>query len=307
MATDRRVFIRNFLVGAGLISVFPREMLAQSLCEVEHPLMPPNTKFKGMCHNCGMMRPMWARTWHSYELSGQQLEVCSLHCLAESSINSGTTPQNLQVALYLEPEKSLPVERVFYVVGSKAPGTMTMQSKLAFVSKEKAEAFAKECGGKVVPFNEAYQAAVATIAKENQMIERNRISSGKIVEPGDKDGCVVCGMYPARYPKNKCQLQTADGAVVHFCCTQCLFEFLANPAKYEHAGVQAKLIWVIDFDNGQWIYAKNAFYVLGSGVRGPMGKEAFPFVSAEIAKRFIAAHSGELARFNSVTIEQIMT
>ncbi len=119
MAVDRRVFIRNLLVGAGIITVFPKELLAQSQCDVEHPFMPPNAAFKGTCHNCGMTRPMWARTWHSYESNGQQLEVCSLHCLAEASINSGTTPENVQVALYLAPEKSVPVNRFFMLLAPK--------------------------------------------------------------------------------------------------------------------------------------------------------------------------------------------
>jgi copper chaperone NosL len=308
MAVDRRVFIRNLLVGAGILTVFPEDLLAQSRCDVEHPFMPPNAAFKGTCHNCGMTRPMWARTWHSYESNGQPLEVCSLHCLAEASINSGTTPENVQVALYLAPQKSVPAEQAFYVVGSKARGTMTMQSKLAFASKEDAESFAKECSGKAVTFDDAYQLAVTTIEKENEMITRNRISKEKIVEPSDnKDICPVCGMYPARYPKNKCQLQTTDAEVVHFCSTQCLFEFLANPGKYAKNSTEAKFIWVIDFQNGQWIYARSAFYVIGSDLPGPMGNEAFPFASKENATAFIAAHSGEILRFDRVTIERIMT
>lgn len=306
MAIDRRVFIRDLLLAAGIIAVFPQKLLAQSRCDVDHPFMPPNTAFTGTCHNCGMTRPMWARTWHSYENGGQPLEVCSLHCLAEASINSGTPPEKVQAALYLTPQKSAPVEEVFYVVGSKARGTMTMESKLAFATQEEAESFARECSGKVVTFEEAYQAAAAAIAQENQMISRNRVAKGTIVEPGEKDLCPVCQMYPARYPRNKCQLQTTDGKILHFCSTQCLFEFLANPTKYGGKSGEAKLIWVIDFENDQWIYARNAFYALGSNLDGPMGKEAFPFLNKESAATFTTAHAGNIFRFDRVTIEQIM-
>ena len=38
-----------------------------------------------------------------------------------------------------------------------------------------------------------------------------------------------------------------------------------------------------------------------------MGKEAFPFVNSENANKFIVAHSGKILRFDSVTIEQIMS
>ena len=139
------------------------------------------------------------------------------------------------------------------------------------------------------------------------MINSNRLAKGKIVEPVDnKDICPVCGMYPARFPKNKCQLQTADGEIVHLCTTQCLFEFLKNPQNYKKPGMKAKSIWVIDYQSAQWIYARNAYYVLGTTVKGPMGKEAFPFVNSEDAKKFSTDHGGKIVRFNNVTIDQIM-
>jgi copper chaperone NosL len=308
MPVDRRLFIRNLLVGAGIFTIFPQELIASSQCDVLHPITPPDMKLKGVCHNCGMKRPMWARTWHTYSLDGENLEVCSMHCLAEASFNSGRPPEAVQVALYLEPQKSISAEQAYYVIGSKARGTMTMNSKLAFSSKQQAEAFVNECGGTSGRFSDAYDAAMTTIAKENKMIGSNRISKGKIVEPVDnKDICPVCGMYSARYPKNKCQIQTADGKVIHFCATQCLFEFIKNPDKYNAPQLKSKFIWVVDFENGQWIYAKNAYYVLGTDVRGPMGKEAFPFVNLENAKKFASAHAGKILRFDSVTIAQLMS
>ena len=307
MATDRRLFIRNMLVGAGIFTLFPQELLASSQCAVQHPFMPPNKTFKGACHNCGMKRPMWARTWHTYTRDGQPLEVCSLHCLAEAALNSGTTPQKIQVALYLEPEQTVPAEKAFYVIGSKARGTMTMNSKLAFATQQDAESFASKCGGTVGSFDDAYKVAMTTIAKENKIINKNRMAKGKIVEPVDnKDECPVCDMYAARYPKNKCQLQTSDGEVIHFCSTQCLFEFLKNPQKYKKPDLQTKFVWVVDYESDQWIYASNAYYVLGSTAMGPMGKEAFPFVSLKSATKFSKAHSGKVMQFNEVTIDQLM-
>ncbi len=307
MATDRRVFIKNMLIGAGILYVFPQESFANSKCDIEHPFMPPKSQLKGECHNCGMMRPMWARTWHSYERDGQKLEVCSLHCLAEASLNSGNPPEKVNVALYLKPQTTIPADQAFYVIASKARGTMTMKSKLAFSSRQEAEEFANTCSGTVVGFNDAYQIAMKTIEKENQMISRNRLAKGKIVEPQDnKDKCPVCSMYPARYPKNKCQLQTADGQVVHFCSTYCLFMFLKNPQNYGNPGLKTKFIWVIDYEDGQWIHGRNAYYVIGTTVKGPMGKEAFPYVNLEKAKKFSTTHSGKILRFNDVTIDQIM-
>ena len=51
----------------------------------------------------------------------------------------------------------------------------------------------------------------------------------------------------------------------------------------------------------------NAFYVLGTAVNGPMGKEAFAFVNKETAGKFSTAHKGTVLRFKEVTIQQIMS
>ncbi len=126
-----------------------------------------------------MKRAMWARTWHTYTSTGRTLEVCSLHCLAEAALNSGSTPDNVQVALYLEPQITHPADIVFYVIGSQARGTMSMKSKLAFATRQEAETFASECGGSVGSFSDAYQAAMTTIKKENQKISQNRVAKGK--------------------------------------------------------------------------------------------------------------------------------
>jgi copper chaperone NosL len=307
MKFDRRYLIGKMVAGAGALCLLPHNIFANEPCAVQHPLMPPNKELGGSCHNCGMMRPMWARTWHTYEVDGEALEVCSMHCLAEATVNAGGVPRNIQVALYLSPEKSVPAEQAFYVVGSKARGTMTMTSKLAFATREEAEKFAAACGGDVVTFDAAYQAALPSIAKENGMINKNRVSKGKIVEPVDnKDRCPVCEMYPARYPKNKCQLQTMDGEVVHFCSTYCLFAYLKDPGKYGKPGLKSRFIWVIDFESGQWSYARNAYYVVGSDATGPMGKEAFPFSNRKAAGNFTTAHSGKILRFTEVSFDRIM-
>jgi len=307
MAVNRRLFIRNLLVGAGLITVFPRNLIAGEPCKIMHPLMPPNKNLQGTCDNCGMMRPMWARTWHTFTLAGKNMEVCSMHCLAESSLNSAAAPSDVKAALYLTPEELVPADKAVYVVGSNARGTMSMKSKIAFPSQSEAQKFSQKCGGAVASFEEAYQTAAASIAKENQMINKNRISKGKIVEPENgKDICPVCGMHPARYPKNKCQIQTKSGEVIHFCATQCLFEFLKNPGKYKHPDIQTKVVWVVDYNTGQWIYAKSAYYVIGSNVRGPMGKEAYPFASLNSAKKFSESSSGKIVRYEKVTIDTIL-
>jgi len=303
---SRRKFLSLTLKGAAALSFYPLYAYAANPCNVQHPFSPPNTSMFGQCPNCGMVRPMWARTWKTFENSEGKSEACSFHCLADVALKSGEDPQKVMVALYTEPQKMLPAENAFYVVGSKAPGTMTMKSKAAFATKSEADTFAKGCGGSVMGYTETLRIAKDGINKENQMIVQRRLKKGKIVEPVDnKDICPVCGMYPARYPKNKCQIQTKNKEVFHFCSTQCLFSFLADSAKYAGKDVSPFLLWVIDFENGAWISGRTAYYVIGSNQSGPMGKEAFAFDKNEDAKKFTAAYSGKSVIFQGVTVDKI--
>lgn len=230
-----------------------------------------------------------------------------MHCLADIALKSGEEPQDVQVALYLEPTKMVPANQAFFVVGSKAKGTMTMTSKLAFQSKEDAENFAKSCGGKVMSFAEAFALAKEGVAKENKVINERRIKMGKIVEPvHGKDRCAVCQMYPARYTRDKCQLQTKQGQVYQFCSTQCMFKFLADSSKYAKTNVTPFLVWVIDYPTETWFGAKAAYYVVGSKSQGPMGPEAFAFANLKDAKDFAAEHGGQVLTFKEVSVDKIM-
>jgi nitrous oxide reductase accessory protein NosL len=71
---------------------------------------------------------------------------------------------------------------------------MTQVSKLAFESKEAAQKFMGEKGGKAASFSEALTAATEELPKAKPMIQTNRKNKGKIVDPVDQDLCVVCDL-----------------------------------------------------------------------------------------------------------------
>ena len=280
---------------------------AEDPCAVQHPFDPPNKELQGQCLNCGMNRPMWARTWMTYENSQGKTEVCSFHCLADVALKSGEDPKNVMVASYMDPKKMIPAEDATFVVGSKAKGTMTMKSKIAFASPEEADKFAQSCGGKVMKYSEVLALAKGAIVKENKVINQRRIKKGKIVEPVDnKDQCIICKMYPARYPQFKNQVRTKDGKVYHFCSTQCLFAFLKDSAKHAKTEAKPMMIWVVDYPSGAWIGAKTAYYVVGSKAQGPMGPEAFAFDNKADAQAFAKKEGGEVLSMEEVTIDKIM-
>ena len=128
MTVSRRQFMEKILLGAGSICLYPLKTFAQTPCEIQHPLMPPNKALEGQCHNCGMTRPMWARTWYTYENSGGSDQVCSLHCLAEVALMAGEDPINVKVALYQAPEKMIPANQAYFVIGSKANADVPISS-----------------------------------------------------------------------------------------------------------------------------------------------------------------------------------
>jgi len=273
---------------------------------VEHPMMQPGKYTENMkCPNCGMMLNMWARTRHQFHLGESDLETCSIHCLAERAVREGAEPTDVKAALYLEPEKMVPAADAVYVVGSSAPGTMTMESKLAFADRESAEKFAGTYGGEVTDFAGAYQKASMQVEKARVAIDGKRKKTGKISEPTDQDQCTVCGMKPAAFPNNRAQILTMDKKHVHFCSGKCLVSFLADPGTHNGQDVKPMMIWATVYPEGMYDYAGGLFYVVGSKEHGPMGPEAFAFRTRQQADEFIAKNGGSMVSFGELKPELI--
>jgi nitrous oxide reductase accessory protein NosL len=274
--------------------------------KVDHPLTPPSTEFSGQCPVCGMTRAMWARTWAEFDETDGVSEVCSFHCLADLTLKSGVFPRNIRLAVYHAPHKMVDSARATIVVGSTAKGTMSPRSKIVFADNQSARAFVAAHGGETASFRTALDIARAGVAGENTMLVKKRLKKGKIIEPGADDRCVVCEMYPSRYPRNKCQIHATDGKIYHFCSTQCMFAFLKNPDQHAISGFKPQLIWVIDFKSGSWISGRTAYYIVGAkDVYGPMGFEALPFDKKNDADSFVAKNGGRILLFGEVTIEKI--
>jgi nitrous oxide reductase accessory protein NosL len=255
---------------------------------------------KTTCPNCGMVLKEWAHTNHEFSNPEGSFRTCSIHCVADMSVKSGTQPKDVRAALHLQPEKMIPAATAVYVIGSKDPGTMTQVSKLAFESKEAAEKFMGEKGGKAGGFNDALAAATEELPKAKPMIQTNRKNKGKIVDPVDQDLCIVCNMIPARYPKFNTQLIMADKKRFHFCSSQCLFLFMQEPGKYG-AAAEVGDVWLHDYVSGRYIFAKNAYYVVGSKVHGPMGPEAIAFDLKSEATDFAKTNNVQVLKFEKVT------
>lgn len=303
--TRRTLLKESFIAGTllAVTSIVPTFVFAQQgTGSIEHPLKNPKKYTdKGRCPNCGMMLNMWARTRHEFSNSEGEHATCSIRCLADMSQNSGEKPNNIKTALYLHPESMVAAESAFYVLGSSAKGTMTMKSKVAFASEKEAENFVAQYGGKVAPFQAALEVATKELSISRPAIEKKRKKKGKILDPTAETRCVVCGMYPARYPEHRCQLSTGDGNTYHFCSSQCLVTFLAEPKQYVKKELKVKSVWVTVFQEHSYEYAFGLYYLVGSNLMGPMGREALSYRSHAAAEAAAQQHGGKVLRFNDLT------
>ncbi len=111
--------------------------------------------------------------------------------------------------------------------------------------------------------------------------------------------CPICGMFVYKYPKWAAQI-FYEGK--HYS-----FDGVKDMMKYYFENRDdIKKILVTDYYSQKAIDASSAFYVLGSDVYGPMGKELIPFSSQKEAKAFSMDHKGErVVGFKEITISEI--
>jgi copper chaperone NosL len=128
----------------------------------------------------------------------------------------------------------------------------------------------------------------------------------KPVKPSPKDKCPVCGMFVAKYPDFLAEVIFSDGSYVFFDGAKDLFKYLMNMKKYNPAKKPGEIarVYVTDYYDLAPIDGLEAFYVIGSDVYGPMGRELIPFKKEADARGFMKDHKGRaLLRFKEVTAE----
>ena len=117
--------------------------------------------------------------------------------------------------------------------------------------------------------------------------------------------CPVCNMYPARNTQFQSQLVFKDGSFVAFDGTKDLFKYLLNMEGYDkkHTKDDVAVTWVKDFNSGKWMDAKDAYFIIGSDVFGPMGRELIPFSDHMAAMAFKEEHGGGPIHYAEITKE----
>jgi len=112
----------------------------------------------------------------------------------------------------------------------------------------------------------------------------------------------------AKYPDWLAAVRFRDGSHVFFDGAKDLFKYLHDPKKYDPARRSADIqtIAVMDYYGLTWINARKAWYVLGSDVYGPMGRELIPLERETDAREFMRDHKGmRIIRYSEATPEVI--
>ena len=130
------------------------------------------------------------------------------------------------------------------------------------------------------------------------------------LNPTAQDKCPVCGMFVAKYPDWTTAIRFKDGSHVFFDGAKDMFKYLLDPKRYQPANSKEDIgaVLVKEYYKLLWIDARKAWYVLGSDVFGPMGKELIPLETEADAKEFMKDHKGKrMIRFSDVETEVIKT
>ena len=127
--------------------------------------------------------------------------------------------------------------------------------------------------------------------------------AGKPAPFTPQDKCPVCGMFVAKYPDFAARIVYRDGSYAVFDGAKDMFVYLFDLKKYAPGKSAAQIVSlsVTDYYTLTLIDGYNAYYVMGSDVLGPMGKELVPFAKTADAEEFKLDHKGKrIVRFREV-------
>ena len=281
------------------------------------PMAADDITAHGSCHYCGMDRQKFAhsRMLIVYE-DDSEMGTCSLHCAAlDMALNIDKLPRSILVA-DMNTRRLIDAEKAFWTIGGDTPGVMTRRAKWAFENQSDADAYAKAHGAATATFEGAMRAAYEDMYADTRMIrgkrqkmrEKAAAAAAMPPKPSEKDKCPVCGMFVAKYPQWVGVIVLKDRKPFYFDGAKDLFKFHFDPAAFapDVSGDQITAAYVTEYYDLKLIPAEKAWYVSGSDVFGPMGKELIPFARKEDAETFMKDHQGEeLLTFEQVTVEKV--
>ncbi len=139
------------------------------------------------------------------------------------------------------------------------------------------------------------------IVKQKNMKKPMKMKMFQTVDPKDailvqkgegKNACVICGMNLTKFYKTS-HIATYGDKEVQYCSIHCLEDHL-------NSGAEVKNPQVVDVTSLKFIPVLEAYYVVGSDLKGTMSRVSkYAFSSLEDAKAFQKKHGGEIMDFRA--------
>jgi len=126
--------------------------------------------------------------------------------------------------------------------------------------------------------------------------------------PGEEARCPVCGMFVAPHTNWTASIVFADGDRVYFDGPKDLFRYFFDLASYRADGDPGQIaaIFVTEYYSVRPMLAGDVYFVSGSDVLGPMGKELVPVAGLEKARTFMRDHGGvKLMHFDGTALSEV--
>lgn len=121
----------------------------------------------------------------------------------------------------------------------------------------------------------------------------------KSIEVPNDARCPICGMFVKNHPKWACMIED-NGKNIYFDGVKDMMKYITSSNKnYEN-------MYVTDYFTTKKVDARRAYYVIGSDVYGPMGKELIAFESDEAAYNFKNDHFGKKVMLFSQLTDEVL-
>jgi nitrous oxide reductase accessory protein NosL len=117
--------------------------------------------------------------------------------------------------------------------------------------------------------------------------------------------CPVCGMFVSKYPKWSAKI-VIEKKELYFDGVKDMMKYYIFDGDFKYNREKISQIIVSDYYTLEAIDAKEAFFVKGSNIYGPMGHELIAFKDEKSANSFKDDHAGKsIVKFKDITADSI--
>ena len=127
------------------------------------------------CLYCGMYRSKFEHSWViiTHE-DGSREGLCSIHCAAvDMALHADKSIRNITVGDF-DTKKQIDANEAYWVIGGDIMGVMTVRAKWAFETKDRADDFMKNHGGRPANLREVIKVAFEDMYLDTLMIRKHR-------------------------------------------------------------------------------------------------------------------------------------